>query len=140
MTRYPDWPERLATFIERRLDVSFSWGTNDCVTHAADEVWCITGTDPLGAWRGAWTDESSATAFLERLGGLHAAVTSVLGQPLEMPVLAQRGDVVLVRLSSGTELLAVCVGSRWLAPAEGVGSARGPMSMAVAAWAVGRAA
>ena len=146
MQRTDDWAERLAAFVEERQKLAFEWGPNDCVTHAADAVQAMTGEDPLGPLRGAWSDEASARLALAEHGGLQAAVTGVMGDPLATPMLAQRGDVVLVRLrgvtddASDTELLAICLGARWCAPAERYGAVRGPMSQAVVAWPVGRAA
>jgi hypothetical protein len=137
LVRLPDWPERLALFLERRSQAPFEWGGNDCITHAADAVFAMTNQDPLGKWRGAWRTEADAQATLACVGGLEAAVCSVLGAPLVSLMWAGRGDVCLVRLPTGTELLGLCLGTRWVAPAEGGPAARGPMSMATLAWAVG---
>ena len=88
MTRHPDWPERLAAFLEARRDRPFAWGTHDCVLMAADWVLEATGTDPIEGWRGRWSSASQAARMLEQAGGVPGAVTARLGEPLHNVVRA----------------------------------------------------
>ncbi len=101
MRRRPDWPERMAAVIERAMNQPFCWGTHDCVTFAADVVVAISDVDPLAGLRGRWHTERGAARILRGMGGLHAAWTGALGEPLSSPLMAGRGDVALVRQAVG---------------------------------------
>jgi hypothetical protein len=133
MSRFADWPTRLAGFVESRRMAPFSWGSNDCVTFAADWIAEATGTDPIAALRGRWTDEQSAAEVIGERETLRNWAGAVLGVETAR-VFAGRGDVVLVRLG-GRESLAVCLGDKLVAP----GDDRlifAPMRLARAAWRV----
>lgn len=134
LQRLPDWPRRFVDFLEARAGAVFSWGANDCVLFSADCVVAVTGIDPLTHLRGRWADGHGAARALRQAGGLHAAVTSVLGAPLPTPALAQRADVLLIETEY--QFLAVCDGDRWACPSGG-GLLRGPMAEATHAWRVG---
>lgn len=98
----------------------FVWGEHDCVTFAARCWLARTGVDALAGF--AWGSEAEAAVLLAQMGGLRAAVTSRLGEPVA-PLLAAMGDVVLAQdphADQPRELLAVCVGPHLVAP-----SARG---------------
>jgi len=132
--RAQNWPEALAAHIEQRRTMPHQWGSNDCCTFAADAVRAMTGTDPMADLRGIKT--AAAVARLLRKTPLQKLVTQRLGEPLASPLLAQRGDVVLV--PQGDEhLLAVCLGEVWAAPGL-QGLEVGDMQRAVTAWAIGR--
>lgn len=131
MTRLPDWPERLAEYLDGRRDVPFAWGKNDCATFAAGAVEAITG-EPLDI---PHVDSATAYAHFERdHGPLDAIVDDTLGKRLPSPAFAQRGDVVLVKLD-GRDSLGVCIGAEAAAPAAD-GMLTVPMSTAAAAWRV----
>ena len=130
--RAQNWPELLAAYIEQRRDLPHQWGSNDCCTFAADAVRAMTGSDPMADLRGIKT--AKAAARLLRKTPLQDLVTQRLGEPLASPLLAQRGDVVMVMQADGP-LLALCLGETWTAP----GPKRietGDMQRAVRAWAV----
>lgn len=131
--RRQDWPERLAEFNVARRRMPFAWGGNDCVTMAADWIEQATGTDPIADIRG-WTDALSAGRTIEALGGLEAAITARLGEPIP-PAFARRGDVVLLDIA-GRETVGVVYGTHAMGPGE-EGAVMVPMSVALAAWRVG---
>ena len=132
--RAPNWPEALADHVERRRNVPHQWGTNDCCRYVADAILAMTGRDPMADLRGVTT--ARAAARLLRTTSLQALVTQRLGEPLPSPLLAQRGDAVLV-LQAGEPLLALCLGESWAAPGL-AGVVVADMQRAVTAWAVGR--
>lgn len=137
ITRLPDWPERLAAYLLANAGRRFAWGAHDCVRFAAGAVQTITGRDLLPA---DWADRTGAARLLRALGGLPAAVGSVLPE-LPGPALAQRGDVLLVAapVAGGRALrrwLAVADGARWWVPGP-AGLTCGPAALAVRAWGVG---
>jgi len=128
------WRDRLDALIASRMATPFAWGTHDCCLFAADAVLAQTGADPAADLRGTYTDARQALALLKSLGGL-AAVAGRGGQPV--PALcAQVGDIGLVE-HEGRELLAVCAGPLWLAPAE-QGLAALPLEASRSTWRVGK--
>ena len=132
LARLPDWPLRLAAYIEAARPVQFAWAVHDCCTWAAGAVEAITGSRvPLPLYDG----QRSAARLLRAMGGLQVAVMDVLGSPVA-PALARRGDVVLLEQLPGRPALAVCVGHAWAAPGL-YGLAFGPMAEACAAWRIG---
>lgn len=130
--RPQDWPERLARFWRERRAMPFAWGLNDCCTLAADWVEQMSGADPIADIRG-WDDALSAARTIEALGGMRAAVTQRMGEPVDW-MLAQRGDVVLLTLDR--ETLGVCMGAFAIAPGAD-GALLVPMDRAECAWRVG---
>lgn len=134
--RLPDWPERLAAFLEERRNRPFGWGQQDCALLAADAVLLLTGQDPAEGSR-SYGSEAEAEALIEAAGGLGelaAARMAVLGCPEIAPAFAQRGDAVLL-LVGNQPTLGVCVGARVAAPGPD-GLVFLPLRMAERAWAV----
>lgn len=115
LQRLPDWPERLAAFVEQRRHVPFAWGANDCATFAADAVLAITGRDPMQRLRGRWLDEPQALGVLAGLGGLAWAAKACLGRPLLATAGAPRGSVVLARML-GRPVMGLALADWWAAP------------------------
>ena len=113
--RHPDWPERLAAFIDARRHVPFAWGQQDCATFAADALLTITGQDRLAPLRGRWASEAEARQVLQQMGGLAWAVRRVLGRPMTTPGIAPRGAVVCARMAD-LPILGVHLGAVWCAP------------------------
>jgi hypothetical protein len=134
--RHPQWEARLNTLVANALAARFEWGKFDCCTFAADVVQAITGCDRMADLRGTYACLRSALRVLEAEGGLRAAVTRRLGEPLpEHEILfAQRGDVVLHNVE-GYPALAVVVGANALAPMS-TGVQRLAARDWIAAWAV----
>lgn len=138
--RLPDWPARLYAFFEAHEGKAFVWGSNDCITFAAGAVQAITGQPALEGLS-PWHDEPTAAQQLRAARGLVGAVSSRLGLPLATPLLAQRGDVLLVQArlaGKRVRFVAVCDADRWAGPYRG-GLGRGPLAQAVNAWGVGHA-
>lgn len=131
MQRLPDWPARLATFIEARRERAFSWGDSDCCLFVCDAIEAMTGTDPGVRWRGLYASEKSARRVLRDNGGVDGIATLVLGPAMPSP-LAARGDVVLIDTPTG-EALAVCLGGQIAAQGQ-AGIEFHQMTAAKAAW------
>lgn len=119
LTRFPDWPERLAAFIESKRHAAFAWGSNDCCTFISDAAMALTGSDPMARLRGAYSDEAGAEAIL---GG--QALDDYVGERLvewgavEAPrLMAGRGDIVAARV--GNHLMCgVCIGPQLALPGQ----------------------
>lgn len=133
--RHPDWPQRLADYIEQRRAQPFAWGAQDCCTFAGDAVLHLTGADPMADLRHVKT-AAAATRLLKR-HPLPALVAERMGA-MQPATLAHRGDVVLIE-QEARQLLGVCLGSHWAAPGD-AGLVFGPMDAALGAWPAGRGA
>lgn len=131
--RRQDWTQRFRDFVRERRSMPFEWGRNDCVLLVADWILEATGIDHVADLRGQWHDALSAMRALEERGGMQAAVTAALGEPIDWR-LAQRGDAVLI-VVDGRESLAVCAGEYALAASEH-GALLAPMVDAVCAWRI----
>lgn len=116
--RLPDWPERLAEFIEERRYWPFAWGSQDCAMFGGDAIAAQTGVDPFAAFRGRYTTEEGAEAITAPAGGFEAllgATLAAFGAQDCPPALAQRGDVGMVRVGNA-EALGVVLGSAVAVP------------------------
>ena len=113
MIRREDWPEALHALVELRAGMPFAWGYHDCCAFAADAVKAMTGIDPMDDLRGYHSRET-AEAILAEQGGLEAAVTARLGEPVGTAQ-ARRGDVVLVDVAN-VSVLGICLGDFAAAP------------------------
>ena len=137
LQRLPDWPERLAAYLQAAMPVQFAWGAHDCGHFADGAVHAVTGRRVLPA---AWADRAEAARMLRRMGGLVPTVGLALPM-LATAAMAQRGDVVLVQAPTPDgraqrRWLAVADGARWWAPQRD-GLCAGAMAQAVLAWGVG---
>jgi hypothetical protein len=113
LTRKKGWAAgAFHDFLQARARMPFAWGSNDCALFAADAIEAITGTDIAADFRGKYTDEASAFALIQSLTGgktvadaaAYCATKAGLVE-LEHPLMAQRGDLVVIpdsgRLISG---------------------------------------
>lgn len=134
MVRRPDWPARLADYIETRRRRVFSWGDNDCAMFAADWVVEAAGWDPAAAVRGRYTTAVGARRVLKnRAGGdLEAFVDGQL--PVIEQAYAGRGDLMLFAMPDGPAL-GVCLGTVCACPGE-TGLVFLPVTSALKAWGV----
>jgi hypothetical protein len=133
MTRFPDWPERLAAYIEARRARAFVWGEHDCALFAADWVHEATGRDPAAALRDTYQTAGEAARILHRHGGLARIAGEVLTEWLT-PRMAGRGDVALVE-NAGREALAIVDGAHLIGPGP-AGLTFLPLEHALRAWKV----
>jgi hypothetical protein len=111
LRRREDWPRRLVEFLEAAHGRPFSWGTFDCCLFACDAVEAMTGVDPARPFRGRYRTRRGAYAALKRFtgsrhcrGGLKETAERIageLGMPEVRPLMAQRGDVVLIESAPG---------------------------------------
>lgn len=140
LTRFPDWPDRLAGAVNGGLTRAFAWGRFDCCLFACDGVAAITGVDPAAELRGRYTTQLGAARVLKRFagGGLAEAADKIAGQlgaPAIAPSRAQRGDVVLVETEHGPALGIIAGGGAFFPAISGGLASRDPIG-AVKAWRV----
>lgn len=103
LTRFEDWPSRLANFIDRRRVLRFRWGKNDCALFASDGVLEMTGVDLASEFRGKYSDREGAYAAMEEFagGGVVEVAEQIAAQYQIREVskmFACRGDVMLGKL------------------------------------------
>lgn len=132
----------LDAFIAARRALPFVYFEQDCGHIAADWVLEKTGTDPLADLRVPADEPRSLLVLMRRVradGGMAAVATERLGPPIP-PLMAQRGDIVLVksgrpigRVSGFT--FGICTGSNVVVP-DSDGLVFWPVSAGVHAWRV----
>ncbi|MDP3853147.1 hypothetical protein [Phenylobacterium sp.] len=126
--------DAMIALVESRARAPLAWGdqANDCVSFARAVVTALIGRDPLAGLGHHWTSQRGAQRVLRRLGGLEAAVDSVL--PRIAPSMAKRGDVGLVTIG-GIDSLVVVEGDTVVGPGDH-GLVRLPRRVITAAWSV----
>lgn len=129
--RVPRWEDRLSEYIDSRLAEPFQWGTNDCATFAARWVEIATGAVVFSAEH---DDAHGAAREVAKRGGMQAAITAALGEPLEHTLSAQRGDIGLVEIE-GRVSAVVVIGAQAVGPGEN-GLHGAPITALSCAWRV----
>lgn len=121
----------------------FAWGVHDCCLSAANAIQSFTGVDIADQFRGRYTDETSAFALIKKVTGgstvADAAAYCANRHGLteyEHPLMAQRGDLVVVR--NGENLIAgiVHLNGKHVVSISEKGLIRLPISKVIRAWAV----
>ncbi|CAB4176645.1 hypothetical protein UFOVP1672_29 [uncultured Caudovirales phage] len=109
--RFQDWPSRLDTFTREASEKKFEWGVWDCGLSAAKCVEALTGVDAASEYLGKYSTAEGSVRTLKKVsgGGLREAFTRLLGEPLESPKLAQRGDICLFETPLG-DAVGWCIG------------------------------
>lgn len=137
-----DWVNRLSEFVINSRQLPFAWGSNDCFHFAARWYDVITGRNVKeGAEDVEYDDGLGAMRLVRRFGGMLSLGTAAFGEPLAMPLFAQRGDVLLIESTVINhfegQVFVVLDQSAMLGPGEG-GMVALPFDPAVivAAWAV----
>jgi hypothetical protein len=101
MSRVSNWEELWTNFMMKARDSAFTWGEDDCMLLAGENVKVLTGQDLFSEHRGKYSTEKEALAYLKSLGYTRPEdmVDAFLD---EIPVpFAQRGDIVLHQGSLG---------------------------------------
>ncbi len=132
-----DFAERLADGLAAARDRPFAWGRHDCALFACELVGAATGVDYAADFRGRYRSAAGAARLLKRFagGGLEAAAEKITrdnGLEEVPPLMAQRGDFVLVDETAGPAL-GVCLGSHIVA-AGPMGAVLRPLDAARRAW------
>ncbi len=133
LTRYLDWPERLAKLISHADKQKFCLGVHDCCFFAADCIFAMTGVDLAQELRGM-----PVKPILKGYGGV-AFLAAIKATDYKMKIIparaARRGDICLLNGGRG-DTLGVCLGARVACPGE-EGLVFYPLSAARNAWMVG---
>ncbi len=146
MTKRGDFAERLHAALAERRHRPFEWGTHDCCLFACDVIRDAGGVDYAAPFRGRYRSAAGAARALRRFLGpaspklrpadlLEAAAEKITrdnGLEEVPPLMAQRGDFVLVDETEGPAL-GVCLGSHIVA-AGPMGAVLRPLAAARRAW------
>jgi hypothetical protein len=128
-TRKTDWPKRLTDYLISVQDAPFEYGNFDCLCFVAGAIEAMTGVDIMADFRGRYTSHLQAMRIAKSVYGTSnvpdtlAAMMCQRGWQALSPLLAQRGDVVLVRINdrivcgiihpSGKEAVAITNEGLW---------------------------
>lgn len=134
-TRLEGWETRLFEAVAPHLSAPFAYGKSDCFMLAMDALQAVTGADPYGDHRGAYSTAPGAAKQLARRGftTLEDAMDALCSRVA--PSMAQRGDIASL-LSSDGPALAVVVGGSLVSKGE-AGVIIHPLWVAMNAWRVG---
>ncbi len=121
---------RLTRVIRDWRKVEYSWA-NNCAIFAGDCVLAVTGVDPVADLRGKITGVRDWAYWLRQEGGLEAAATRRLGDPID-PSQAIMGDILMCDGALGVH---IGQGGAFL---RDVGLGLVPVSDCQRAWGVGR--
>ena len=119
--------ENLIEYVEAQRNKPFVIGSHDCATFAMGAL------DSMGVKYDRskypnYSTEAGAAKAIKKLGGMESIVCSWLGEPLDSPLFAQRGDIGLSK-SGG---LVVCLGDFYGPGPDGLTSI--PATETVKAW------
>jgi hypothetical protein len=99
---------QIAQILGSHAGAPFAWGKHDCCQFVRDALRTLTGRDISIK---SYDTERGAVRALHALGGYDGAMAAYEAKPLASPLLAQRGDVVLVEvLGLFDGALALCTG------------------------------
>jgi hypothetical protein len=144
LTRTEHWATRaLHLFLVSRANVPFAWGSQDCALFAADGILAMTGVDIAQDFRGKYSDEASAFAAIKSIAGgatvedaaAYCAAKHGLAE-WKYPLMAQRGDLVVLEDSGRIIAGIVHLNGRHIAAAGELGLKRIPITAIKRAWRV----
>ena len=128
-------PQLLDRYLRSWRHRPFAWGEADCVRFAAGWVALVTGRDPVATTAGHYAGCHEALRLMVATTGtadLLAATSIILGPPLEVPLTARLGDVVVIATPAGPAL-GLCAGAEIAAPGP-AGLVARPLTAVIAAW------
>ena len=115
LKRVEHWDTRaFHNFSKLKRTTPFTWGEWDCCLAAASFVQAITGTDIGEDFRGKYTDEASAMTTIASVTGGKTIEDAIVWVAKKYdlaehthPLLAKRGDLVLVKNNDGNLIAGV---------------------------------
>lgn len=149
MKRLPHWEFRLAAHFQKLQTTPFQWGLFDCALAVCDAADAISGLSIASNFRGKYSTEAEAMAFIGSDLGTFAANIAAQNSFREWtyrtsaaPKMAHRGDAVLINNSLmggafSTALGTVDLTGRYAWCAASRGFIRVPMRRWLRAWHIG---
>jgi cell wall-associated NlpC family hydrolase len=111
LTRRADWPERLAEVVAQANDRPYVLGEWDCLRFSCAVIDAMTGHDYWPRFDGYKTKRQALVTIARIAPTLGEAVTKVIEQPPQSPLMAQRGDLVLYRDRVREDHLGIALGA-----------------------------
>lgn len=113
------WEDRLHECVRGRYGLEPDWGTNDCMTWAADCVLAQTGVDTLAAYRGKYKTARGALKALRQIDKVELPIElmDLLWGPRCHISEAKLGDLVVTTLGEPFDMgptVGLCYGQRSL--------------------------
>lgn len=150
LKRSTTWLTReLDTYLRETASKPFAWGSNDCCLFAANGIESMTGVDIADDFRGKYTDQASAFALIKTVTGgatvadaaaycatKHGLVEWVTAAGKPLPLMAKRGDLVVVANAGSLIAGIVDLSGRYVAAMSETGIVRLPLSAIQRAWNV----
>lgn len=140
MTRFPDWPTRLDSFLRESLSKRFAYGSSDCCLFVADAVLSMTGEDIAAEFRSRYHSRKEALDLALSYSGkrsVRALIEKGLsGFPSIPSLCAQRGDILLVKRSRDVSLGILALDGKSILAIAQSGLLRLPLSLSIRAWRV----
>jgi hypothetical protein len=145
LTRSHSWERELHSFLSSRIALPFAYRTNDCSVFACDGIQAMTGVDIAEDFR--------VIRYATAIGALRAIRKVTGGSTVEdaaaycadkyslpeltHPLLAKRGDLVLIEQSAGNLVMGLVhmTGSYVVAPGD-PGLLRLPLTAIKKAWSI----
>jgi hypothetical protein len=143
LTRLPTWEREFHSFLSSRITLPFAYGSNDCSVFACDGVLALTGVDIAEDFRGYSTAMGALRAIRKVTGGKTVADAAAFSAhkyqlpELSHPLMARRGDLVLIEQSPGDLVMGLVhlSGSYVVAPG-GTGLHRLQLAEIKKAWSI----
>lgn len=110
MTRLEGWESRLAAVLAAADAESYRLGTHDCLRVSCHAVEALTGVDLWPQFAGYTTKREALVVIAHHGRTLFDAVSNVLDVEPCPPLMARRGDIVLV-FDQREHHLGVCAGA-----------------------------
>ncbi len=107
MNRFPDWHDRLCTFLDTVAEKPFKWGEHDCALFGANAVLRMTGVDIAEEFRGKYDSHATSLIALREYGAGTLLKTMKSKLASTSVHLAKRGDLVM----KDRRTVGVCVGA-----------------------------
>jgi hypothetical protein len=146
ITRTDHWATReLHKFLEDNAGTKFQWGFWDCALFSANAIEAMTGVDIASEFRGEYSDQASAAAAIARITGVENGTVEDAAAycaakhglvELEHPLMAQRGDLVVLEDSGRIIAGIVHLTGRHIVAAGEHGLKRIPITSVKRAWRV----
>ena len=142
MTRFPDWQARLDRFLNENTARAFAYGSWDCSLFVCDAIQVMTGVDPAESFRDRYSKRYQAMRMIRSKYGSGSVRTVAMGVANELgfercqPLLAQRGDLILIQRKTDYSLGIVDLSGERIAVLAKNGIWRVPLETAMIAWHV----
>lgn len=133
MVRLPNWPMVLSDYLAECNRKPFQWGTHDCMAFTCGAVKALTGHDYFPEFSD-YHDEVTAFKMLGKHGGVAGIISKCLGRGDRNLALAQRGDVVLVKMPEAIGGIVDDSGQRIAVVTKDGGLTRLPLNKAWRYW------